>query len=230
MSFAPMRVLVVEDDRKAARLLSKGLEEEGFVVDVAHSGDEADLTADARDYDAIVLDWLLPGKDGLAVCRDLRARGVATPILMLTARDALDDRVKGLNTGADDYLTKPFAFAELLARLHALLRRSDLIRPLVLRVADLSLDPVSHHVTRAGVPVRLTPKEYAILEKLMRHVGEVVTRARLGEAVWESEHDSLTNLVDVHVSHLRRKVDPEGTVPLIQTVRGRGYLIGQGDA
>ena len=225
-----MRVLVVEDDRKAARLLSKGLQEEGFVVDVAHSGDEADLTADARDYDAIVLDWLLPGKDGLAVCRDLRARGVATPILMLTARDALDDRVKGLNTGADDYLTKPFAFAELLARLHALLRRSDLIRPLVLRVADLSLDPVSHHVTRAGAPVRLTPKEYAILEKLMRHVGEVVTRARLGEAVWESEHDSLTNLVDVHVSHLRRKVDPEGTVPLIQTVRGRGYLIGQGDA
>jgi len=225
-----MRVLVVEDDRKAARLLSKGLEEEGFVVDVAHSGDEADDTADARDYDVIVLDWLLPGKDGLAVCRDLRARGVATPILMLTARDALDDRVKGLNTGADDYLTKPFAFAEFLARLHALLRRSDLIRPLVLRVADLSLDPVSHHVTRAGVPVRLTPKEYAILEKLMRHVGEVVTRARLGEAVWESEHDSLTNLVDVHVSHLRRKVDPEGTVPLIQTVRGRGYLIGQGDA
>ena len=225
-----MRVLVVEDDRKAARLLSKGLEEEGFVVDVAHSGDEADDTADARDYDVIVLDWLLPGKDGLAVCRDLRARGVATPILMLTARDALDDRVKGLNTGADDYLTKPFAFAELLARLHALLRRSDLIRPLVLRVADLSLDPVSHRVTRAGVPVRLTPKEYAILEKLMRHVGEVVTRARLGEAVWESEHDSLTNLVDVHVSHLRRKVDPEGTVPLIQTVRGRGYLIGQGDA
>src|SRR5207249_909775 len=230
MSFAAMRVLVVEDDRKAARLLSKGLQEEGFVVDVAHSGDEADLTADARDYDAIVLDWLLPGKDGLAVCRDLRARGVATPILMLTARDALDDRVKGLNTGADDYLTKPFAFAELLARLHALLRRSDLIRPLVLRVADLSLDPVSHRVTRAGVPDRLTPKEYAILEKLMRHVGEVVTRARLGEAVWESEHDSLTNLVDVHVSHLRRKVDPEGTVPLIQTVRGRGYLIGQGDA
>ncbi|PYN95286.1 MAG: DNA-binding response regulator [Candidatus Rokuibacteriota bacterium] len=225
-----MRVLVVEDDRKAARLLSKGLQEEGFVVDVAHSGDEADDTADARDYDVIVLDWLLPGKDGLAVCRDLRARGVATPILMLTARDALDDRVKGLNTGADDYLTKPFAFAELLARLHALLRRSDLIRPLVLRVADLSLDPVSHRVTRAGVPVRLTPKEYAILEKLMRHVGEVVTRARLGEAVWESEHDSLTNLVDVHVSHLRRKVDPEGTVPLIQTVRGRGYLIGQGDA
>src|SRR5262249_7120008 len=147
-AFRAMRVLVVEDDRKAARLLAKGLQEEGFVVDVLHSGDEADETADTRDYDAIVLDWLLPGKDGLTVCRDLRARGVGTPILMLTARDALDDRVRGLNTGADDYLTKPFAFAELLARLHALLRRSDVTRPLVLHVADLALDPVSHRVTR----------------------------------------------------------------------------------
>jgi DNA-binding response OmpR family regulator len=221
-----MRILLVEDDRKAARLLCRGLQEEGFVVDVAHSGEDADETAAVKDYDAIVLDWLLPGKDGLAVCRELRARGVSTPILMLTARDALDDRVRGLNSGADDYLTKPFAFAELLARLHAILRRSDLIRPLVLAVADLTLDPASHRVTRAGVPVSLTPKEYAILEVLMRHAGEVVTRARLAEAVWADEQDSLTNLVDVHVSHLRRKLDREGEPTLIHTVRARGYRIG----
>jgi len=221
-----MRILLVEDDRKAARLLAKGLREEGFIVDVTHSGEEADETADVKDYDAIVLDWLLPGKDGITVCHDLRGRGVSTPILMLTARDALDDRVKGLNTGADDYLTKPFAFAELLARLHALLRRSDLTRPVVLTVADLMLDPASHRVTRAGSAISLTPKEYAILETLMRHPGDLVTRAHLAEAVWEDEHDSLTNLVDVHVSHLRRKIDREGAPPLIQTVRGRGYRIG----
>jgi DNA-binding response OmpR family regulator len=225
-----MRILLVEDDRKAARLLSKGLQEEGFVVDVVRSGEEADETAEVKDYDAIVLDWLLPGKDGLTVCRDLRARGVATPILMLTARDALEDRVKGLNTGADDYLTKPFALAELLARIHALLRRSDLTRPVVLTVADLALDPISHRVTRGGTPINLTPKEYAILEVLMRRSGEVVTRARLGEGVWEDEHDLLTNLVDVHVSHLRRKVDREGVPPLIHTVRGRGYRLGLPEA
>jgi DNA-binding response OmpR family regulator len=225
-----MRILLVEDDRKAARLLSKGLQEEGFVVDVVRSGEEADETAEVKDYDAIVLDWLLPGKDGLTVCLDLRARGVATPILMLTARDALEDRVKGLNTGADDYLTKPFALAELLARIHALLRRSDLTRPVVLTVADLALDPISHRVTRGGTPINLTPKEYAILEVLMRRSGEVVTRARLGEGVWEDEHDLLTNLVDVHVSHLRRKVDREGVPPLIHTVRGRGYRLGLPEA
>ena len=225
-----MRVLLVEDDRKAARLLSKGLREEGFVVDVAHSAEEADQTAHVEDYDVILLDWLLPGKDGITVCRDLRARGVSTPILMLTARDALDDRVKGLNTGADDYLTKPFAFAELLARLHALLRRSDLTRPVVLMFADLTLDPLSHRVSRGGTPISLTTKEYAILEVLMRHVGEVVTRARLGEGVWQDERDSLTNLVDVHMSHLRRKIDREGAPPLIHTVRGRGYRIGLPEA
>jgi DNA-binding response OmpR family regulator len=221
-----VRILLIEDDRKAARLLAKGLQEEGWVVDVAATGEAGDELATVNQYDVIVLDWLLPGEDGLTVCRNLRACGVATPILMLTARDALDDRVKGLNTGADDYLTKPFAFAELLARLHALLRRSDLTRPVVLTVADLTLDPASHRVTRAGAPISPTPKEYAILEVLMRHAGTVVSRARLGEAVWEDEHDSLTNLVDVHVSHLRRKIDRDGALPLIHTVRGRGYRIG----
>jgi len=225
-----MRLLLVEDDKKAARLVCRGLQEEGFVVDVGHSGEVAAELARINCYDVIVLDWLLPGEDGLTVCRNLRARGVATPILMLTARDALEDRVTGLNTGADDYLTKPFGFAELLARLHALLRRSDLTRPVVLAVADLTLDPRRHHVTRAGVPIGLTPKEYALLEVLMRHAGEVVSRARLGEAVWEVERDSLANLVDVHVSRLRRKIDREGALPLIHTVRARGYRVGPPEA
>jgi DNA-binding response OmpR family regulator len=220
-----MRVLLVEDDRKAARLVSKGLNEAGFLVDVAYSGEEGDEMADATDYAAIVLDWLLPGKDGVAFCRDLRARGVSTPILMLTARHGLDDRVAGLNVGADDYLTKPFAFAELLARLHALLRRSALTRPVVLTVGDLSLDPVSHVVTRAGTPINLTPKEYAVLEVLMRHPGEVLTRASLGERLWRDD-DDVNNLVDVHISHLRKKIDRESVEPLIHTVWGRGYRLG----
>jgi DNA-binding response OmpR family regulator len=223
-----MRVLIVEDDRKAARLLAKGLQEERFVVDVAATAEEGDDLATATDYDVIVLDWLLPDREGIAICREWRARGIATPILMLTARDSIEDRVTGLNTGADDYLIKPFGFTELLARIHALLRRSEMTRPVVLSVADLTLDPRSHRVARGGLPINLTPKEYAILEVLMRHAGEVVTRTRLGERVWENEQDSLTNLVDVHVSHLRRKVDGGGGPPLIHTIRGRGYLVGPG--
>ncbi len=221
-----MRVLLVEDDRKAARLLARGLQEEGFVVDVADSAEEADERAAVDDYDVIVLDWMLPGRDGLALCRELRARGVAAPILMLTARDAIAERVAGLRTGADDYLTKPFAFAELLARMHALLRRSRLSRPPVLSVADLTLDPVSHRVARGGVPIILTPKEYAILEVLMRHAGEVVARVRLVECVWAEDRDAVDNLIDVHVSHLRKKIDCPPAVPLIHTVRGRGFRLG----
>ena len=220
-----MRVLLVEDDRKAARLVSKGLHEAGFLVDIAYSAEEGDEMTATADYAAIVLDWLLPGKDGIALCRDLRARGVSTPILMLTARQGLDDRVMGLNVGADDYLTKPFAFAELLARLHALLRRSDITRPVVLSIGDLSLDPVSHVVTRAGTPVNLTPKEYAILEALIRHPGEVLTRASLGERLWRDD-DDVNNLVDVHVSHLRKKIDRPPLEPLINTIWGRGYRLG----
>jgi DNA-binding response OmpR family regulator len=221
-----MRVLLVEDDRKAARLVSKGLHEAGFSVDVAYSGEEGDLMAGTSDYAAIVLDWLLPGKNGIAFCRDLRARGISTPILMLTARQGLDDRVTGLNVGADDYLTKPFAFAELVARLHALLRRSAITRPVVLTLADLSLDPVSQVVTRAGMRVNLTPKEYAILELLMRHPGEVLTRATLGEQLWRDD-DDVNNLVDVHVSHLRKKIDRPPWEPLIHTAWGRGYRLGR---
>jgi DNA-binding response OmpR family regulator len=221
-----MRILLVDDDRKAAQILARGLREERFVVDVAYSALEGDELASVTDYDVIVLDWLLPDQEGIALCREWRGRGLAAPILMLTARDALEDRVTGLNTGADDYLVKPFGFSELLARIHALLRRSELTRPVVLAVADLTLDPQSHRVARAGLPINLTPKEYAILEVLMRHAGRVVTRARLADHVWETEQDSLTNLVDVHVSHLRRKVDGSGGPPLIHTIRGRGYLVG----
>jgi DNA-binding response OmpR family regulator len=220
-----MRVLLVEDDRKAARLVSKGLYESGFLVDIAYSAEEGNEMTATGEYAAIVLDWLLPGKDGVAFCRDLRDRGVSTPILMLTARHGLADRVTGLNVGADDYLTKPFAFAELLARLNALLRRSDITRPVVLSIGDLSLDPVSHVVTRAGTPVNLTPKEYAILEVLMRHPGEVLTRSSLGERLWRDD-DDVNNLVDVHVSHLRKKIDRPPLAPLINTIWGCGYRLG----
>jgi DNA-binding response OmpR family regulator len=221
-----MRVLLIEDDQEAARLLAKGLREEGWVVDIAHSGEAGDEMASVNTYDAIVLDWMLPDRDGVAICRSLRENGLHAPILILTARDGIEDRVIGLNSGADDYLTKPFAFAELLARLHALLRRSELTRPVLLTVEDLTLDPHSHQVLRGGVPISLTPKEYAILETLMRRAGEVVSRVYLGEHVWEDERDSLMNLVDVHVSHLRRKVDHGAVTPLIHTVRGRGYRLG----
>jgi DNA-binding response OmpR family regulator len=220
-----MRLLLVEDDKKAARVLTRGLQEEGFVVDVAHSGDVGEELATANRYDALVLDWLLPRKDGLSVCRELRTRGVLTPILMLTARDSLADRVSGLDTGADDYLTKPFAFEELLARLRALLRRSELRRPPVLRVADLALDTAGHRVTRSEIEISLTPREYAILEILMQQAGQVVSRTRIGEAVWHDQPDDLTNLVDVHVSHLRRKIDQGDRLPLIHTVRGHGFRL-----
>jgi len=224
-----MRLLLVEDDKKAARVLARGFLEEGFVVDVAHTGEIGDELAASNRYDVIVLDRLLPRKDGLEVCRDLRSRGVRSPILMLTARDSLPDRISGLDSGADDYVTKPFAFEELLARIRALLRRSALTRPPVLKVADLTLDPVTHRVTRGASEITLTPKEYSILETLMRHAGEVVTRGRIGESVWGDDPEDLTNLVDVHVSHLRRKIDAGAGPPLIHTVRSRGFRLGEGE-
>src|SRR5262245_52950509 len=224
-----MRLLLIEDDRKAAKLLTKGLEEEGFVVDVAPTGEDGEEQASVNEYDVIVLDWLLPGKDGIAVCRTLRARDVSTPILMLTARDSLADRISGLGTGADDYLTKPFAFAELLARIRALLRRSRLARPVVLKVADLTLDPATRRVTRGGAVVVLTPREYALLEVLMRNAGEIISRTRLVERVWDEASEVLDNLIDVHVSHLRKKIDRGAGPPLIHTVRGFGYRLGLPD-
>lgn len=227
-----MKVLLVEDDGKAARLLARGLEEEGFLVDIAGSAEEGELRAFASEYDLLVLDWMLPGKDGLALCATLRRQGIHTPILMLTARDTLGDRVAGLNTGADDYLTKPFAFDELLARARALLRRSEFTRPAVLTAGDLCLDPMAQRVSRGDTVIPLTRKEYAILEVLMRKAGDVVSRSRLAEQVWKADLIAIDNLIDVHVGNLRRKVDLPGAPTLIQTVRGRGFRLGppEGDA
>ena len=226
-----MRILLVEDDRKAAALLVRGLREEGFVVDHAASLAEADEAAFVTTHDLIVLDGMLPDGDGVTLCRTLRARGQQVPVLMLTARDALSDRVDGLNAGADDYLTKPFEFEELLARLRALLRRSDMTRPPVLVADDLRLDPASLQVTRAGRPVELTPKEFALLQALMRQPGAVVPRQRLAEQIWHGDPLAIDNLIDAHMSKLRRKIDAAGGRPLIETVRGRGFrLRGPDDA
>ncbi|MBB3284910.1 response regulator transcription factor [Mitsuaria sp. BK037] len=226
-----MRILLVEDDRKAAGLLVRGLREEGFVVDHAASLAEADEAAFVTTHDLIVLDGMLPDGDGVTLCRTLRARGQQVPVLMLTARDALSDRVDGLNAGADDYLTKPFEFEELLARLRALLRRSDMTRPPVLVADDLRLDPASLQVTRAGRPIELTPKEFALLQALMRQPGAVVPRQRLAEQIWHGDPLAIDNLIDAHMSKLRRKIDAAGARPLIETVRGRGFrLRGPDDA
>jgi DNA-binding response OmpR family regulator len=220
-----MRLLLIEDDTRTARALGRGLREEGYVVDIAASGEEGAYLVSVNDYRAIVLDWYLPGKDGLTVCRDLRRSGVLTPILMLTARDALADRIAGLDSGVDDYLTKPFAFAELLARLRAVLRRSDFARPVVLTAGDLRMDPVTHRVTRAGAPIELTVKEYQILEVLMRRPGEVILRTQIEEEIWGQVSDVSSNAVDVHISHLRGKIDAGHATRLLCTVRGRGYYV-----
>ena len=225
-----MRILLVEDDRKAAQLLARGLAEEGFVVDVAHTAEAGDAQTAAADHDLLILDWSLPGASGLDLCRTLRERGIHTPILMLTARDALNERVTGLNSGADDYLTKPFAFEELLARVRALLRRGTAMRPAVLTVADLVLDAGRQQATRAGAALDLTRKEFAILETLMRHAGNIVSRARLAEQVWQADLLAIDNLIDVHMGNLRRKLDAPGAAPLIETVRGRGFRLTAADA
>ena len=221
-----MRVLLIEDDPRTAKHLARGLQEEGFAVDLATTGDAEDEQAFVNEYDLILLDWLVPGNDGIAVCRTLRARDPATPILMIGARPSVADRVSGLKTGADDFLTRPFAFAELVARMRALLRRSRWAKPAVLRVTDLTLDPANRCVTRAGVPIGLTSKEYTILELLMQNAGEVVSRTRLVESVWDESSEVLNNVVDVHVCNLRKKIDREPGSSLIQTVRGFGFRLG----
>ncbi len=220
-----MRVLVVEDDLRIAEVIRKGLEEEGHAVDVAHDGDEALDWPAVVDFDAIVLDVMLPGRDGIEVCRILRTRGVRTPILMLTARDPVEDRVAGLDSGADDYLVKPFAFAELLARLRALMRREPVLLGTTLEVADLSLDTSTRQISRAGEAITLTNKEYALLEYLMRHPNQVLTRTMIAEHVWNFDFDTGTNVIDVHIRYLRRKIDDPHDLKLIQTVRGAGYRI-----
>ena len=220
-----MRVLVVEDSRRLAGIIKRGLLEEGYTVDNAYDGEEAQYMAESTPFDLIVLDIMLPKKDGLAVCRDLRAKNVNIPILMLTAKDSVEDKVTGLDTGADDYLVKPFAFSELLARLRALLRREVLPRVQRLQVGDLALDPQSREVWRDGARMDLTAKEYAILEYFMRRPNAVVTWTMLGESVWDYEFDGLSNIIDVYVRRLRRKIDREGQDCLIQTLLGSGYRL-----
>ncbi|HJS26956.1 MAG TPA: response regulator transcription factor [Actinomycetota bacterium] len=220
-----MRLLVVEDELKMAGLLKRALEEEGYAVDVTGSGEEALWLGTENPYDAIVLDLMLPDVDGFAVCRGLREAGRWTPVLMLTARDAVRDRVAGLDAGADDYLTKPFSLAELLARLRALIRRGATERPPVLRVGDLSLDPAARSVARDGRRIELTAKEYSLLEFFMRHPGEVLTRTRVIEHVWDFAYEGDSNVVDVYIRYLRNKVDRPFGRDSIETVRGSGYRL-----
>jgi two-component system OmpR family response regulator len=220
-----MRVLVIEDEVKLAGLLRRGLTEEGLSVDVARNGDDGLWMARATDYDAIVLDVMLPGKDGLEVCRQLREEGRWAPVLMLTARDAVEDRVSGLDAGADDYLTKPFSFAELLARLRALARRPPLERPTVLEVGDLRLDPATRQAWRGESEVDLSAKEFALLETLMRRPGQVLSRYQLLEHCWDYGYENRSNVVDVYVRYLREKVDRPFGRDSIETVRGAGYRL-----
>jgi len=220
-----MRVLVVEDSRRLAGIIKRGLLEEGYAVDNAYDGEEAEYMAETTPFDVVILDVMLPKKDGLAVCRDLRGKNVSTPILMLTAKDSVEDKVVGLDSGADDYLVKPFAFSELLARIRALLRREVLPKTQKFQVGDLSLDPQSREVWRDGGRLELTAKEYSILEYFMRRPNAVVTRTMLGESVWDYEFDGLSNVIDVYVRRIRQKIDRDGETSLIQTVRGAGYRL-----
>jgi two-component system OmpR family response regulator len=220
-----MRVLIIEDEPKMAHLLRRGISEEGHAADVAVRGEDGLWMAEATSYDAVVLDVMLPGLDGLETCRRLREAGVWTPVLMLTARVDVVDRVCGLDAGADDYLAKPFSFDELLARLRALRRRGEPERPVVLAVGDLRLDPAGHTVTRGGTEVTLSAKEFAVLELFMRRPGEVLSRFELLERAWDAEYENRSNVVDVYVSYLRDKIDRPFGVRSLETVRGAGYRL-----
>ncbi|MER3422907.1 MAG: DNA-binding response regulator [Nitrospiraceae bacterium] len=220
-----MRLLVMEDDPSVARFLEKGLQEERYAVDVARDGEEALGMAEHAGYDLVILDVMLPRQDGLSICRVLRTKGKTVPVLLLTVRDSVEDKVRGLDFGADDYLTKPFTFAELLARVRALLRRGTVQPQPQLQVADLELDPVAHRVWRRGVEIALTNKEYAILEYLLRNADRVLTRTAIIEHVWDIHYDTMTNIVDVHIRALRAKIDRPFSPSLIRTVRGIGYVL-----
>ncbi len=220
-----VRVLLVEDESRVAGFIAKGLREQTYAVDVAADGEQALYQAAVNSYDLVILDVMLPIKDGHRVCRELRSRGFHAPILMLTARDAVDDRVAGLDSGADDYLTKPFDFKELLARLRALLRRGVEVRPAVLKVDDLRLDTGKHIASRSGRPVSLTAKEYALLEFLVLNEGRVVGREQIAQHVWDESFDPLSNVIDVYIKRLRTKLESGAGRRLIHTRRGEGYLL-----
>src|SRR5262245_61859409 len=221
------RLLIVEDERKVLRGLQKGLRAHGFEVVSATDGDDGRRLALAELFDCLVLDWLLPDRSGLEILRDVRKAGKTVPVLMLTARDAVEDRVEGLEVGADDYLVKPFAFAELVARVKALVRRGRNERETVLRLDDLEMDLVSHRVFRGQAEIHLTPREFELLEYLLRHKGAIVTRDMLGREVWKESDYALTNVIDVCVNSLRKKVEQSSKVPLIHTLRGQGYSLGE---
>ena len=223
-----MRILLVEDEPRIANFVSKGLRENAFAVDVAETGEDALYQAEINTYDAIILDVMIPEKDGFEVCRELREKGVPIPILMLTARDAVEDRIEGLDTGADDYLTKPFAFGELLARLRAILRRREKsLLPTRITVADLEIDTQSQRVRRGGREIALTTKEFTVLEYLARNAGKVIGREELSEHCWDETYDPFSNTIEVFINRLRKKIDAEeGRLPLLHTKRGAGYVLG----
>src|SRR5215510_147377 len=220
-----MRVLLVEDEPRMAQVIMKGLREQSYAVDAANDAQTALYLASVNDYDVIVLDVLLPDRDGYEVCRELRAHKNPTPILMLTARATIEDRLTGFEAGADDYLTKPFAFRELLARIHALLRRDSQLRPDVLEIGDLVVDSISHRVSRASHEVQLTAKEYALLEYLARRAGQLVSRAEIAAHVWDDTFDPFSNTIEVYTNRLRKKIDGKHSVKLLHTRRGEGYML-----
>ena len=220
-----MRILLVEDERRVASFIERGLKEEGFGVDLVLDGQGALYLSEINPYDVIILDVMLPSKDGLTLCREFRAKKIASPILMLTAKNSVKDKVLGLNAGADDYLGKPFEFEELLARVRALIRRNTKAQSSTLQIEDLILDPAAHQVKRAGKEITLTSKEYSLLQYLMLHANQVVTRTMISEHVWNEDLDSFTNVIDVYINYLRRKIDEGRKKPLIHTLRGTGYML-----
>mgnify|MGYP001567619799 CR=1 FL=1 len=220
-----MRILIIEDEKKIADFIRRGLKEEGYAADVAYDGEDGHFRAKTSPYDLIILDLMLPKMDGITLCKKLRSEKITTPILMLTAKSEVKDKVTGLDSGADDYIAKPFAFEELLARIRALLRKSESGTSTRLKLDDLELDLVTHKVTRAGREINLTSKEYALLEYMMRNPGAIVTRTMISEHVWNADFDTFTNVIDVYVNYLRNKIDAPFKKKLIQTIRGRGYII-----
>jgi heavy metal response regulator len=223
-----MRILIVEDEKKVADFIKRGLKEEGYAVDCAYDGEEGFFLARENDYDLVILDLMLPKMDGLTLCVRLRGEKKNTPIIMLTARDSVQDKVKGLDAGANDYLPKPFAFEELLARIRAILRVKNTASSTVLKVGSLTLDMITHKVTRDSKIIELSSKEYALLEYLMRNPGAVVTRTMISEHVWDINFDTFTNVIDVYINYLRNKIDQGFKTKMIHTVRGRGYTLKEG--
>lgn len=220
-----MKILVVEDEKKISDFLKRGLKEEGYSVDIAHDGEQGYFLSSTSDYDLVVLDIMLPKLDGIGLCRKLREEKIFTPVMMLTARDTIKDKVAGLDSGADDYLTKPFAFEEFLARIRALLRKKDSYAVTKMQVSDLVLDLLTHKVSRSGKEIELTTKEYSLLEYFMRNAENVVTRTMIAEHVWDINFDTYTNVIDVYINYLRNKIDRGHKHKLIHTLRGRGYVL-----